>query len=134
MSKLAKELTMIDKQKPQYKFNQDEKGVQELKATLSHQLVQLADYTFTINSLFNADSLHLDREYVFWRVQGLHEGMKRLVKTLDEQGLIEKEEKTQLGHCDQTPKEKIDNYLQYPTQRVVGRYTTDRHGNTIKNG
>ena len=52
--------------KPQYKFNQDEKGVQELKATLSHQLVQLADYTFTINSLFNADSLHLDREYVFW--------------------------------------------------------------------
>ena len=120
MSKIAKEFTMTDKDK--------------LKDLLSHQLVQLADYTFTINSLFNADSLHLDREYVFWRVQGLHEGMRRLVKTLDEYDLIEKEEKTQLGHCDQTPKEKIDNYLQYPTQRVVGRYTTDRHGNTIKNG
>ncbi len=41
--------------------------------------------------------------------------MKSLVKILDEQGLIEKKEKTQLGHCDQTPKEKIDNYLQYKT-------------------
>ena len=101
MSKIAKEFTMTDKDK--------------LKDLLSHQLVQLADYTFTINSLFNANALHEDREYLFWRVQGLHEGMKRLVKTLDEQGLIEKEEKTQLGHCDQTQKEKIDNYLQYKT-------------------
>ena len=111
MSKLAKELTMIDKQKPQYKFNQDEKGVQELKATLSHQLVQLADYTFTINSLFNADSLHLDREYVFWRVQGLHEGMRRLVKTLDEYGLIEKDKPEY--HESETAKQKIDGYLRF---------------------
>ena len=118
MSKLAKELTMIDKDK--------------LKDDLTHQLVQLADYTFTVNGLFNANALHEDREYVFWRVKGLHEGMKRLVKTLDEYGLIEKDKPDY--HNGETAKQKIDDYLQYPTQRVVGRYTTDRHGNTIKNG
>ena len=132
MSKLAKELTMIDKDKLQAKFNQDEKGVQELKDTLSHQLVSLADFTFTVNNLFNANALHEDREYLFWRVRGLNEGMQRLVKTLDEYGLIEKDKPDY--HNGETAKQKIDDYLQYPTQRVVGRYTTDRHGNTIKNG
>ena len=44
MSKIAKEFTMTDKDK--------------LKDDLTHQLVQLADYNFTINRLFNADSLH----------------------------------------------------------------------------
>jgi hypothetical protein len=103
----------------------------KLKDSLSRQLVQLADSTFTINSLFNADSLHEDREYVFWRVKALHEGMKRLAKTLDEQGLIDNDKPE---YQDDTAKKMIDDYLQYPTQRVVGRYTTDRHGNTIKNG
>ena len=86
---------------------------EKLKDSISHQLVQLADYTFTINSLFNTNSLHEDREYLFWRVKGLHDGMKSLVKTLDEQGLIEKDEPNYRG--DETAKQKIDNYLQYPT-------------------
>ena len=64
----------------------------KLKELVSRQLVSLANYTFTINSLYNANSLHLDRDYVFWRVNGLHDGMKRFVKLLDEQGLIEKED------------------------------------------
>ena len=85
----------------------------KLKDLLSHQLVQLADYTFTINSLFNADSLHLDREYVFWRVKGLHEGMKRLVKTLDEYDLIEKDEPEY--HESEIAKQKIDGYLRFKT-------------------
>ena len=106
---------MTDKEKPQAKFNQDEKGVQELKAMLSSSLVSIADYTFTINSLFNSNSLHLDRDYVFWRVKALQDEVKYLVRRLDDFDLIEKKEKTQLGHCNQTPKEKIDNYLQYPT-------------------
>ena len=86
---------------------------EKLKDLISHQLVQLADYTFTINSLFNANSLHEDREYLFWRVRGLHEGMKRLVKTLDEQGLIEKDEPNY--HGNETAKQMIDSYLQYKT-------------------
>ena len=102
-----------------------------LKDTLSHQLGELADSTFTINGLFNSDSLHLDREYVFWRVYGLHEGMKRLAKTLEYHGLIDNDKPEYQGD---TAKKMIDDFLQYPTQRVVGRYTTDRHGNTIKNG
>ena len=106
---------MTDKEKPQAKFNQDEKAVQELKAMLSSSLVSIADYTFTINSLFNSNSLHLDRDYVFWRVKALQDEVKYLVRRLDDFDLIEKKEKTQLGHCNQTPKEKIDNYLQYPT-------------------
>ena len=84
----------------------------KLKDSLSHQLVQLADYTFTINNLFNADSLHEDREYLFWRVHGLHEGMKRLAKTLDEQGLIDKDKPEYQGD---TAKKMIDDYLQYKT-------------------
>ena len=100
-----------------------------LKDTLSHQLVQLADSTFTINGLFNSDSLHLDREYVFWRVYGLHEGMKSLVKTLEEHGLIDNDKPEYQGD---TAKKMIDDYLQYPTQRVVGSYTTDRYGNPPK--
>ena len=86
---------------------------EKLKDLISHQLVQLADYTFTINSLFNANSLHEDREYLFWRVKGLHQGMKRLVETLDEQGLIEKDKPNY--HEDETAKQKIDSYLQYKT-------------------
>tara|TARA_Y100000356_G_C11178608_1_gene245556 strand:- start:453 stop:764 length:312 start_codon:yes stop_codon:yes gene_type:complete len=86
---------------------------EKLKDSISHQLVQLADYTFTINSLFNTNSLHEDREYLFWRVKGLHDGMKSLVKTLDEQGLIEKDEPNY--HGDETAKQKIDSYLQYKT-------------------
>ena len=86
---------------------------EKLKDRISHQLVQLADYTFTINSLFNANSLHEDREYVFWRVKGLHDGMKSLVKILDEQGLIEKDKPNY--HGDETAKQMIDSYLQYKT-------------------
>ena len=113
MSKIAKELTMTDKDKPQYKFNQDEKGVQELKDTLSHQLVSLADFTFTVNNLFNANALHEDREYLFWRVRGLNEGMQRLVKTLDEYDLIEKDKPEY--HESETAKQKIDGYLRFKT-------------------
>ncbi len=86
---------------------------EKLKDRISHQLVQLADYTFTINSLFNTNSLHEDREYLFWRVKGLHDEMKSLVKILDEQGLIEKDEPDY--HEDKTAKQKIDDYLQYKT-------------------
>ena len=86
----------------------------KLKELVSRQLVSLADYTFTINSLYNANSLHLDRGYVFWRVKGLHDGMKQLVKLLDEQGLIEKDD---ADYNDETAKEKIDNYLQYETKK-----------------
>ena len=86
---------------------------EKLKDRISHQLVQLADYTFTINSLFNTNSLHEDRDYVFWRVKGLHDEMKSLVKILDEQGLIEKDEPNY--HGDKTAKQKIDDYLQYKT-------------------
>tara|TARA_R100001163_G_C4980040_1_gene136523 strand:+ start:218 stop:517 length:300 start_codon:yes stop_codon:yes gene_type:complete len=86
---------------------------EKLKDRISHQLVQLADYTFTINSLFNANSLHEDREYVFWRVKGLHDEMKSLVKILDEQGLIEKDKPNY--HGEETAKQMIDSYLQYKT-------------------
>tara|TARA_R100000234_G_C4974937_1_gene168018 strand:+ start:763 stop:1131 length:369 start_codon:yes stop_codon:yes gene_type:complete len=104
-------------------------NIARLKDLLSHQLVELADCTFTINGLFNSDSLHLDREYVFWRVYGLHEGMKSLVKTLEEHGLIDNDKPEYQGD---TAKKMIDDYLQYPTQRVVGSYTTDRYGNPPK--
>ena len=86
----------------------------KLKELVSRLIVSLANYTFTINSLYNANSLHLDRDYVFWRVKGLHDGMKRFVKLLDEQGLIEKEDADYNG---ETAKKMIDDYLQYETKK-----------------
>ena len=68
--------------------------------------------------MFNSDSLHLDREYVYWRVQGLHDGMKHLAKLLEEHGLIDNDKPEYQGD---TAKKIIDDFLQYPTRRVYNK-------------